>query len=200
MTYRIPDDTSRSEIVISKSRFIATAGFADSPESAKAFIDSIKSEMTDANHHVYAFRIGHGNSITEGMSDDGEPSGTSGPPILSILRGTDLGDIIIVVTRYFGGTKLGTGGLVRAYSEAARTVLDELATDVKIPKTNALVSVSYSNLESVKRCLADASAEIIDEVFTGDVTITFKIPTEDLPRLKVEIRDITAGQTEITAC
>jgi putative IMPACT (imprinted ancient) family translation regulator len=79
--------------------------------------------MPNASHHVYAFRVGHGNSIIEGMSDDGEPTGTAGPPVLAVLRGTQIGDIIVIVTRYFGGTKLGTGGLVRAYPEAAQIAL-----------------------------------------------------------------------------
>ena len=89
-------------------------------KEAKAFLAAVRAEMPDANHHVYAYRVGFGNSVIEGMSDDGEPSGTSGPPVLAVLRGSGIGDVIVVVTRYFGGTKLGTGGLVRAYSDAAR--------------------------------------------------------------------------------
>src|SRR5688572_27285209 len=100
--YHIPAGTQRSEIVVVNSRFITTIGCVQSTEAVKAFLDQTRSEMPDASHHVYAFRVGYGNSITEGMSDDGEPSGTAGPPVLAVLRGADIGDVIVVVTRYFG--------------------------------------------------------------------------------------------------
>ncbi len=115
--YPIPAETARVEIRVVNSRFIATIGEARSAEEARAFIDGVRGEFHDATHNVYAFRAGYGASVTEGMSDDGEPPGTAGRPALAVLRGADLGDVVLVVTRYFGGTKLGTGGLVRAYTE-----------------------------------------------------------------------------------
>src|SRR5512134_2891681 len=111
--HRIPAGQHRTDIVVVNSRFITTIAPAAMPEDAKRFIASIRAEMPDASHHVYAFRAGYGNSVIEGMSDDGEPSGTAGPPTLAVLRGAGIGDIVLVTTRYFGGTKLGTGGLVR---------------------------------------------------------------------------------------
>src|SRR5690348_4882092 len=115
--YRIPAATTRIEHEVSRSRFIATLGNAATVEAARGFIAEIRAEMPDASHHVYAFKVGYGSSVTEGLSDDGEPTGTAGPPVLAVLRGADIGDAALVVTRYFGGTKLGTGGLVRAYSD-----------------------------------------------------------------------------------
>src|SRR3954469_1102863 len=117
-SYRIPAATTRIENEVSRSRFIATLANAPSFQEARDFIASIRAEMPDANHHVYAFKVGYGSSVIEGMSDDGEPSGTAGPPVLAVLRGADIGDAVLVVTRYFGGTKLGTGGLVHAYGDA----------------------------------------------------------------------------------
>jgi uncharacterized YigZ family protein len=114
--YLIPAGTVRVETEVSRSRFIATLGMAETAEAARAFIAGVRAEMPDASHHVYAFRVGYGASVIEGLSDDGEPSGTSGPPIMAVLRGAPVGDVVLVVTRYFGGTKLGTGGLVRALS------------------------------------------------------------------------------------
>ncbi|MEL6310076.1 MAG: YigZ family protein, partial [Chloroflexota bacterium] len=133
-TYNRPAERTRIEITVINSRFITTIERADTVEDARAFINEIRAEMPDANHHVYAFRIGYGNSITEGMSDDGEPSGTSGPPSLAVIKGTEIGDVVLVTTRYFGGTKLGTGGLVRAYTESAQTAFAQLKTERKAPK------------------------------------------------------------------
>ena len=133
--YPVPAETIRIENVVVNSRFIATIGPAASVDEAKAFIAEMRAAMPDASHHVYAYKVGFGGSVTEGMSDDGEPSGTSGPPILAVLRGANLGDVVIVVTRYFGGTKLGTGGLVRAYGNAARAALQGLPTRLRFPKS-----------------------------------------------------------------
>lgn len=194
MSYHIPTATVRTEIVIQRSRFVATAGYADTPEAARALIDAVREEMPDANHHVYAFRVGYAASVTEGMSDDGEPSGTSGPPILAIIRGTEIGDLVIVVTRYFGGTKLGTGGLVRAYSEAARTVLAELPTEVKIEKTRVLLEIPYSHFELVKRLIGEVDGEVLTEDFTTTALVELVLPTANLDELRVSIRDATANQ------
>src|SRR5215475_1828075 len=100
--YRIPAKRHRSETLVVNSRFITTVAFADSVNSAREILASVRDEMPDASHHVYAFRIGYGNSVIEGLSDDGEPSGTAGPPVMAVLRGMDIGDTIVVVTRYFG--------------------------------------------------------------------------------------------------
>ena len=119
----IPSGSARIELRVVNSRFIGSAGPAHSVEQAKAFITAIRAEMPDASHHVYAYIIGHGATTTLGMSDDGEPSGTAGRPALAILRGSGLGDVVLVITRYFGGTLLGTGGLVHAYGDTARACL-----------------------------------------------------------------------------
>ena len=110
MAHVVPAGPVHCEIRVSNSRFITHLAPASDVASARAFIASIRQQMPDANHHVYAYVIGHGGTTTLGMSDDGEPSGTAGRPALAVLKGSGLGDVVVVVTRYFGGTLLGTGG------------------------------------------------------------------------------------------
>ena len=121
--YPIPARRTRTEIEVLRSRFIATAAPVFSVDEARDFVNSVKDEFADASHNVPAFLVGYGPSVTAHCSDDGEPSGTAGRPALAVLQGSGLGDIAVVVTRYFGGTKLGTGGLVRAYGDAVKAVL-----------------------------------------------------------------------------
>lgn len=192
--YPVPARTIRLENVVVNSRFIATMGRADTVEDAKTFIQAVRDEMPDATHHVYAYKVGYGGSVTEGMSDDGEPSGTSGPPILAVLRGADLGDVVIVVTRYFGGTKLGTGGLVRAYGGAAKDALAALPTELKIEKYYIGLTIDYTFFERVKLLLAEHEAAIDSEDFGADVTIYAYLPVNQLENFTAMVQNLTAGQ------
>lgn len=178
LRYPIPANTVRTEMCVKRSRFIATLGYADTVDAARAFIQHIREEMPGAAHHVYAFRVGYGSSVVEGLSDDGEPAGTSGKPVMAVLRGADLGDVVIVITRYFGGTKLGTGGLVRAYSGAAKEALHLLPVTEKISYVSFEATVSYQTYQSFKRFLAEYHANILDEMFTHTVSVTFMAPEE----------------------
>jgi uncharacterized YigZ family protein len=144
--YPIPAKETRVEIMVVNSRFIASAAPAFSVEQAKAFIARMKEEFADASHNVPAYLIGHGASVTAHCSDAGEPSGTAGRPALAVLQGSGLGDIVVVVTRYFGGTKLGTGGLVRAYTDATKAVLEALPRAEKIPTHTVMFSLPYTFL------------------------------------------------------
>ncbi|MGQ9848788.1 MAG: YigZ family protein [Aggregatilineaceae bacterium] len=197
MSYRIPARTTRIETVIINSRFIATAARADSVDAARHFIQTVRDEMPDATHHVYAFKIGFGGSVTEGMSDDGEPSGTAGPPVLAVLRGSDIGDVVVVVTRYFGGTKLGTGGLVRAYSGAARQVLAALPTELKIEKRLIGITIPYHHFDRVQLLLHAHGATVDDKDFAAEVTVYATVPADELPALTREIENLTGGQTTV---
>jgi len=192
--YPIPAQTIRIENTVVNSRFIATIGRADTVEQAREFIQTVRHEMPDATHHVYAYKIGYGSSIIEGMSDDGEPSGTSGPPVLAVLRGADLGDVVIVVTRYFGGTKLGTGGLVRAYGGAARDAVAALPVEMKIPKHYIGLAVHYSLYERIKLLMTEYQAEVESETFEADVTIYAHIPVDTFNPFSVAVKELTAGQ------
>jgi uncharacterized YigZ family protein len=195
--YQIPSAAHRTEIVVVNSRFITTIGRAPTANDAKLFITSIRQEMPDASHHVYAFRAGYGNSVTEGMSDDGEPSGTAGPPVLAVLRGADIGDIVLVVTRYFGGTKLGTGGLVRAYTEAAQTGLSTLPTESKIPRQTVGIEMPYTLYERVKLLITRYSGVIDDEQFAGEITVIATFPAHEVAGFNAELVELSAGKLAV---
>jgi len=191
--YLIPSQVQRTETEVSKSRFITTVAPTPTVDDAKAFLASVRAEMSDASHHVYAYRVGFGSSVIESMSDDGEPSGTSGPPVLAVLRGSGIGDISIVVTRYFGGTKLGTGGLVRAYTEAAQFALKTLPTELKIAKVLVGVELNYHQYTPIRRMLPNYEAEIESEDFGATITLMLKMPTVHYANFTHDIIEQTAG-------
>lgn len=192
--YLIPARETRTEIIVVNSRFIATAAPAFSVDEAKAFVARIRAEFADASHNVPAFVVGHGASVIAHCSDDGEPSGTAGRPALAVLQGSGLGDAAVVVTRYFGGTKLGTGGLVRAYSEAVREVLRALPLAERVPTYTVMVAVPYSFFERARLLAAEHGGEILDEDFAGDVTLTVRFAEERFPAFQAALRELSAGR------
>lgn len=192
--YPIPDGTCEAETIVSRSRFIAVAGIAETVEEARALIAQQRLRFPDANHHVYAYRIGYGSSVTEGMSDDGEPSGTSAPPILALLRGTNIGDVIVVVTRYFGGTKLGTGGLTRAYRDSARAAIEILPRSRKIDFAFVDVELPYTFYKTLTLLLPTFEAMIAEETFAGQITLKIKLPRRYAQPLIDAVHDRSAGQ------
>lgn len=191
--YHIPAEVHRTELVVVNSRFITTAAPVFTVGDAKRFLSEIRNELKDASHHVYAYRVGHGNTVIDGMSDDGEPSGTSGPPTLAVLRGTNIGDVIVVNTRYFGGTKLGTGGLVRAYSEATRLCLNSLPLQLKIEKRLLGFDAPYTYYENVKLTIAAHNAIIMEEVFADVVTLYLEIPIINVDDFTTAIVELSSG-------
>lgn len=195
--YLIPAAFTRVELRIVNSRFLGSADYTPTVAAARTFIDQIRAEMPDATHHTYAYLVGHGASITAGMSDDGEPSGTAGRPMLAVLRGTGLGDVTVVVTRYFGGTKLGTGGLVRAYSDTTKAVLAELPHVERIEKATLLIVIDYAFYDRVCQTLAAHDATIEDETFTADITLTAALPLSAVAACKNDLATRTAGQADI---
>jgi uncharacterized YigZ family protein len=190
----IPAGECRVEFKVSNSRFIASAAPTFTVEEAKNFISKIKTKYSDASHNVPVFIIGHGASTTEHSSDDGEPSGTAGRPALAVLRGSGMGDITVVVTRYFGGTKLGTGGLVKAYSDAVREVLEELPKAQKVATLTTVISVSYSFFEQAKRIIETHKGKIIDEDFGVDVMLSIQFIEERFQEFQQQIFDASHGQ------
>lgn len=196
MKYLRPAGWHRTEIEILKSRFITTVQRATTPEAARSFIQEVRYEMPDASHHVYAFRAGYGNSVIEGMSDDGEPAGTSGPPTLAVVRGSDIGDIVLVTTRYFGGTKLGTGGLVRAYTEAAQEALTSLPLDEKAPRVQVGIDLPYRDFEKVKRLIDEHDGAIDHESFAGEVSLIVTFLKETFVPFRDALVDLSAGQLD----
>lgn len=195
-TKLIPARQIRIEMRVMNSRFIATIAPVFSVEEAKAFIQQIKNEFSGASHNVPAFIIGHEPSTTSHCTDDGEPSGTAGRPALAVLRGSGLGDAVVVVTRYFGGTKLGTGGLVRAYSDAVRQVLQELPLAEKVPTHVVMVALPYNLFEQIKLLVAAYDGRILDELFTADVTMTMQFRVTRFPEFQEALLELSHGLVE----
>ena len=193
----IPAAPALAEIRAGTSRFIASAAPTDSVAAARSFIAAIRQELPDATHHVFAYRIGHGASIIEGMSDDGEPSGTAGRPVLAVVRGSGLGDLTVVVTRYFGGTLLGTGGLVRAYGDAAKAVLAVLPRAAKIERAALHLTLDYSSYDVARRLIAAYGGTVTDETFAADVTIDLLLPAAQIAALTAALEQATAGRATI---
>jgi len=192
----IPARRTEVEFTERNSRFIASAAPAFSVEEAKAFITSINAKYPDANHHVPVFLIGHGTATIAHCSDDGEPAGTAGRPALAVLQGSGLGDIVIVITRYFGGTKLGTGGLVRAYSDSMRKVLEAMPRAKKVATTAIMFVVPYALFESAKVMTYNHDGLIVDQNFGIDVTLTVRLVNKYLDAFKNRMVDLTQGGVE----
>ncbi len=192
--YRVPAAPVRTELIVKRSRFLTTIQLASSVNQARQIIADVRAEMPDASHHVYAFRIGFGNTVTEGMSDDGEPTGTAGPPTLAVVRGSGLGDIVLVTTRYFGGAKLGTGGLVRAYTESAQEAIRQLRTELKVERRTVGLELPYSLYNVTKRLISQHRGEIEDEVFDGQIMIIAKFVVSDLDAFAGQLQDLSSGQ------
>lgn len=191
--YPIPAEETRVEIRVSNSRFIATLAPAFSVEEARAFVERVKAEFADASHNVPAYVIGYGPSVTAHCNDDGEPSGTAGRPALAVLQGSGLGDAVVVVTRYFGGTKLGTGGLVRAYGDAVRAVLEIAPRAEKVPTHTAMVATPYNLFEQVKLLVEAHRGRVLDETFAADVTMTIQVTIERFPAFQDALQELSHG-------
>ncbi len=197
--YPAPAGRARVEEVITRSRFITTAGPAASVDEAKTFIAAVRAEFPDATHNCYAFAAGPpGSTGMAGMSDDGEPSGTAGRPMLAVVLGSGVGDLAVVVTRYYGGTKLGTGGLVRAYSGGVKAVLEVLAVREKVQVVTLLLSGAYHWVTPLERLLPEFEATVIGRDFAADVTWHVEAPKEQAAGLVRAVGELGRGEIAVT--
>jgi uncharacterized YigZ family protein len=192
----IPARFIETELFDRNSRFITSVGPAFSIEEAHNFIGRIKSKYSDATHHVPAYLIGHGSSVIAHCSDDGEPSGTAGRPALAVLQGSGLGDVVLVVTRYFGGTKLGTGGLVRAYSDSVRNMLKSLPLAMKVATTTVMFVIPYSLFEQTQLMITNHNGRVMDKAFGADVTLTVRLIDDHLACFEKKMIELTRGKIE----
>ena len=176
------------------SRFIATIAPVFSAEEARAFMARIKKEFADASHNVPVYVIGGGNTVTEYFSDDGEPSGTAGRPALAVLRGSGLGDAAVVITRYFGGTLLGTGGLVKAYTESTQMVVNAVGRGQRVAVYVSMLAIPYNLLERIRLMVTRNHGEVVGEDFAGDITMTLQFPIARFDGFQNELRDLSAGK------
>ncbi len=178
------------------SRFIATLAPVSSEAEAKALVGDVAAEMSDASHHCTAWRIAR--PVIDRCSDDGEPSGSAGRPILAQLVGRDLIDVAVVVTRYFGGVRLGVGGLVRAYGSATAAALDEIEPVAYTPMGSLDVALDYSDVDRVLRALAAADATVEGTDYGALVTFKVAAPAARLDVIVAAVADATAGRAVIT--
>ncbi|MCK6627642.1 MAG: YigZ family protein [Anaerolineae bacterium] len=192
--YPIPAGEARIELHVKNSRFISRAGYTPSVAEAKAFIEKVKAEEPGCTHAVYAFAVGHGAAVTHGMSDAGEPSGTAGRPALAVVKGSGLGDVTVVIVRYFGGTKLGTGGLVKAYTETAQAVLAALPVTEKVERRSVKVTIPYTFYEQVRRLVEAHQGQVEGEEFATDITLKLTFTTDELPLFQAALAEMTHGQ------
>jgi uncharacterized YigZ family protein len=193
--YQIAAQEIIDEIIVTRSRFICYLKPCASSADAKAFIKSLQVLHPQANHHCYAFIAGRPeNSQLYGFSDDGEPSGTAGKPMLSMLMGSNIGEICAVVVRYFGGTKLGPGGLQRAYGGSVRQALAILPTKFKIPMVRKTLACQYTQVNDVLYFIGQIGGEIIQQDYNENVVLTLALPDEKLELFQQQLQSLSAGQ------
>ena len=193
--YLIPSRPHRVEEVIQKSRFITVGGHAPDSESAHDFVAEMRREFPDATHHCWAFVAGPPGSTTfVGMSDDGEPHGTAGRPMLTALLHSGIGEIVAVSIRYFGGTKLGTGGLSRAYSGGVNLLLESIPTEERVERVALRVVVDYGSLDALNRALEELEATVESQDFGERVECRVAVPKEHVSTLAEAVAGITRGR------
>lgn len=202
-SYQIPDlapeAIHREEEVIRRSRFIVSLAHTPDPDTAKAFIDRIRREFPDATHNCWAYAAGApGQTSQVGYSDDGEPHGTAGRPMLTMLLHGGVGELSAVVTRYFGGIKLGTGGLVRAYQGMVKLGLETLPTREHMIASRLEVILDYPHITLFRRMLQDYRASVIEEDFGVDATYRLLLPSQNIEALEKALMELTEGAVLIS--
>ena len=196
-SYQVPAKECRIEQEVKRSKFLSFAAPAVSRKEAEDFIRTLRQQHPHANHVCWAYIAGAPNTTIRSMSDDGEPSGTAGMPMLKVLEYSGYGDIVVVVVRYFGGTKLGTGGLQRAYSDAVALVLTDLPMKLKVTRTTLQLTYDYTHDGSISRLIKRYDVEDIDSNYAQQVTLSIEIASSELSTFKTELTNITAGNVEI---
>jgi uncharacterized YigZ family protein len=204
--YFIPSQLHRTEEEILRSRFITTVAYTPTVEAARTFIAAVSAEFASvaggANHNCWADVVGPpGSTGQNGMSDDGEPHGTAGRPMLTVLLHSKVGDITAVVTRYFGGTLLGKGGLVKAYSGGVQLALATLPLVERVPKAALTLMFDYSYVTPLQRLLPTYEAQLRSEQYAADVIYEISLPVERVPAFTAAVTELTNGQAilELTA-
>ncbi len=190
------EESVQFELTVKNSRFLAEAFIVGNAEAARERLREQKERFSDASHVVHAFIVGPEGNVM-GCSDDGEPSGTSGRPVLEVLKGSGVTNVILTVTRWFGGTKLGTGGLVKAYTESAQGVVAQMRTHELVAMSHFEMTVPYGLYEQVKKLLAAHVAEIQNETFGEGVAMAGRLRESEVASLSVQLRDLSRGKIEL---
>lgn len=195
--YKSIHKVGRDEIIINKSRFIGSASPVENEQEALEFIEKIRKEFKDATHNVYAYVIGE-NSNIQRYSDDKEPSGTAGMPVLNVIMQENLRNVVVVVTRYFGGVLLGAGGLVRAYTKGAKIGIEKSIIVEKNLYYNVSFSIEYTLLGKMDNELMKNEFIVKDKVYLDQVEFHLIVKEGETNKIKNLIMEVTSGQSEIT--
>ena len=194
--YKVLYEGASAEIVEKKSRFIADVKPVESEAEATAFLESIRKKYWDCRHHCSAFTIGENNEITR-CSDDGEPSGTAGRPILDIILGMEIHNVCVVVSRYFGGTLLGTGGLVRAYTQATQSAIAESERVTVSVCVDITLRIAYPLYDQMVRIAAECNAKTLDTQYADTVTLTLRMLDGTQESFLTKVTELCHGQEDI---
>lgn len=196
--YPIPARIHRVEETIQRSRFLTLVAHAPHADAAHAFVARIRDEFPDATHHCWAFVAGPPGSTTHiGMSDDGEPHGTAGRPMLTSLMHGGVGEVVAVCARYYGGVKLGTGGLGRAYAGGVKLALESLPTEERVERVAVRVTVGYAEVGALQR-LADEMGVVVEgEEYGADVRYDCAVPVSALEDFRQRVAEMTRGEGEV---
>lgn len=194
--YKTIKQDGESEIVEKKSRFLGLIRYVETEAEAIEFIESTKKQYWDARHNCFAYVIG-ANAETVRCSDDGEPSGTAGKPMLEVLQNLGLRNVAVVVTRYFGGVLLGTGGLVRAYTQATQEAVQKAGVCTMTLMSVIEVQTDYNAIGKIKYILAQEEIPVLNEEYTTGVIVTMAVPSEKEERMTKKITEVTNGKALI---
>ncbi len=185
-----------AEVVEKKSRFIASMASVETPEEAIAFIESVKKKYWDARHNCSAYVIGKDGEYTR-CNDDGEPAQTAGLPMLEVLLHSEVRNIVVVVTRYFGGTLLGTGGLIRAYGQTVKEALANSEIGEEVKGVMLTIKTEYTLLGKIQHILAKNGIEIMETVYEENVMLTIRVRTDLVDTIENELVTVTCGKLEV---
>lgn len=192
-----PLNSATAELTVRKSRFLGYGFPVQNPEDAAAAVAGVRQRHPDASHVVHASLTGAPNREIASFSDAGEPKGTAGRPVMEILRGSGIRNMAVVVVRYFGGTKLGTGGLVRAYGDTARAILEATRTRELEIRTELTIETDYTHHDAIRRHLDATGVTILNETFQSDVTIDISVAVSDVAALEQRVQDLSAGRARV---
>lgn len=195
-SYKTIKAYGKAEHVEKKSRFIGEAFPVKTEEEVRQILEQVKKSFWDASHHVFAYRLQNGEAR---FSDDGEPSGTAGKPTLDVILGTDVRDVLVVVTRYFGGTLLGTGGLVRAYSKGARIALEAAGIVSMEPFYSCQIVMDYTYLSKIQYLLREKGYPEEGSEYTHEVTLRFLVPEKELENFQKKVLEVSDGRLQLQA-
>lgn len=192
-SYYVPSHLCEVELEVKRSKFLTFTALATTREEADNFIRCIRIQHPQANHVCWAYIAGAPNTTIRSMSDDGEPSGTAGMPMLKVLEHSGFGEIVVAVVRYFGGTKLGTGGLQRAYSDAVSLALKDLPTQLKVNRTKLTLTYDYAYESKVSRLFERYDTADVSSQYDMRVTANIAVANNELADFKAELTNITSG-------